>query len=73
MAEGIKDFYDQLASNYHLIFDDWEASIRRQAAVLGAILERECGPSASVKILDCARNRNTIAGIGQTGISGNGL
>jgi glycine/sarcosine N-methyltransferase len=54
MAEGIKDFYDQLASNYHLIFDDWEASIRRQAAVLGAILERECGPPASVKILDCA-------------------
>jgi hypothetical protein len=36
MAEGVKGFYDQLASNYHLIFEDWEASIRRQAAVLGA-------------------------------------
>jgi hypothetical protein len=49
MAEGIKDFYDQLASNYHLIFEDWEASIYRQAAILGAILERECGPPASVR------------------------
>lgn len=54
MPEGVKSFYDQLASNYHLIFEDWEASIRRQAAVLGAILERECGSPARIKILDCA-------------------
>lgn len=61
MAEGVKSFYDQLASNYHLIFEDWEASIRRQAAVLGAILERECGPPASIKVLDCACGIGTQA------------
>ncbi len=46
-AESVKGFYDQLAGNYHLIFEDWDASIRRQAAALGAILERECGPPAT--------------------------
>jgi len=61
MAEGVKNFYDQLASNYHLIFEDWEASIRRQAAVLGAILERECGPASTVKVLDCACGIGTQA------------
>jgi glycine/sarcosine N-methyltransferase len=61
MAEGVKDFYDQLASNYHLIYEDWEASIRRQAVVLGAILERECGPAATVKVLDCACGIGTQA------------
>ena len=61
MAEGVKNFYDQLASNYHLIFEDWEASIRRQATVLGPILERECGPAATVKVLDCACGIGTQA------------
>ena len=61
MAEGVKSFYDQLAGNYHLIFEDWEASIRRQGAVLGAILERECGPRESVKVLDCACGVGTQA------------
>jgi SAM-dependent methyltransferase len=68
MAEGIKSFYDQLAGNYHLIFEDWEASIRRQAAVLGAMLERECGPPANLKVLDCACGIGTqalgLAGLG---------
>lgn len=61
MAEGVKNFYDQLASNYHLIFEDWEASTRRQASVLGAILERECGSPANVKVLDCACGIGTQA------------
>jgi glycine/sarcosine N-methyltransferase len=61
MAERVKDFYDQLASNYHLIFEDWEASIRRQASVLGAILERGCGPASTVKVLDCACGIGTQA------------
>jgi SAM-dependent methyltransferase len=33
------DFYDQLAPFYHLIFPDWEASIRRQAAALENIIQ----------------------------------
>ena len=54
MAEEVKHFYDRLASNYHLIFKDWDASIKRQAAALGAILERECGAPSALRILDCA-------------------
>jgi glycine/sarcosine N-methyltransferase len=54
MSEGVKHFYDQLASNYHLIFEDWDASIKRQAAALGAIIERECGAPRALRVLDCA-------------------
>jgi 2-polyprenyl-3-methyl-5-hydroxy-6-metoxy-1,4-benzoquinol methylase len=54
MTEGVKDFYDRLAHNYHLIFEDWDASIERQAVTLGAILERECGARSGARILDCA-------------------
>jgi len=54
MAEVVKSFYDRLASHYHLIFEDWDASMKRQAAVLGSILERECGPPKAQRILDCA-------------------
>ena len=68
MAEGVKHFYDRLASNYHLIFEDWDASIKRQAAALGAILERECGAPSALRILDCACGIGTqtlgLAGLG---------
>jgi glycine/sarcosine N-methyltransferase len=51
---GVREFYDELAGHHHLIFHDWEASITRQASVLGPILERECGPRGSLSVLDCA-------------------
>ncbi len=62
MAEDVRRFYDGLADNYHLIFEDWDVTIRRQGAALGAILERECGPPGTgqsgigrpVRLLDCA-------------------
>jgi glycine/sarcosine N-methyltransferase len=59
--ETVRDFYDELASNYHWMFEDWEASMARQAAALGPILERECGPAGSVRILDCACGIGTQA------------
>lgn len=61
MAEIVRDFYDDLASHYHLMFEDWEASMARQAAALGPILERACGPAKSVRILDCACGIGTQA------------
>ena len=33
MATDVRDFYDQLAANYHLIFEDWDASIRNRRIV----------------------------------------
>jgi SAM-dependent methyltransferase len=48
-------FYDELASDYHLIFEDWERSIRRQAAVLGELL------GDRVTVLDAACGIGTQA------------
>jgi glycine/sarcosine N-methyltransferase len=59
MAEGVKDFYGRLADNYHLIFEDWDVSMQRQAAALGAILENECGAPGAARILDCACGTGT--------------
>jgi glycine/sarcosine N-methyltransferase len=53
--------YDELASHYHLLFENWEASIERQAAVLGPILVRECGPPNMTRVLDCACGIGTQA------------
>ncbi len=61
MTETVRDFYDRLAPCYHLIFEDWEASMARQAAALKPVLERECGPAGSVRILDCACGIGTQA------------
>lgn len=61
MTEIVRDFYDDLAGHYHLMFEDWNASGARQADVLGAILERECGPAESLRILDCACGIGTQA------------
>jgi SAM-dependent methyltransferase len=68
MAEDARSFYDNLSDSYHLIFEDWDASIRRQAAALSPILERECGASSDVHVLDCACGIGTqllgLAGLG---------
>ena len=61
MPDIVRDFYDHLAGSYHLMFEDWEASMARQATTLGAILERDLGPGRSQKILDCACGIGTQA------------
>jgi SAM-dependent methyltransferase len=61
MAETVRDFYDELAGNFDLMFEDWEASMARQAAALGPILEHQSGPAGSVRILDCACGIGTQA------------
>jgi hypothetical protein len=35
--------YDEFAAHYDQTFESWEASILRQATVLGGILQHECG------------------------------
>ena len=53
MNDPIRGFYDPLAEHYHLVFEDWDASIERQANILNALLASQVhdGP---LKILDCA-------------------
>lgn len=49
----VREFYDELAEHYHLIFENWGASIARQAGILGPLIESAAGP-APLRILDCA-------------------
>ena len=60
MSDTVLGFYDPLAEHYHLIFEDWDASIERQASVLHALLGSQLrdGP---LKILDCACGIGTQA------------
>jgi glycine/sarcosine N-methyltransferase len=53
MSEKIPSFYDALADHYHLIFDDWDSSIERQAGVMGRLLD-SLTLANPLTILDCA-------------------
>ena len=55
-----RDFYDRLAADYHLIYDDWDAAARRQAALLDRLIRGELGPGAST-LLDGACGIGTQA------------
>ena len=46
----MKNFYDELAESYHLIFDNWDAAIVRQRDVLARLLPT---PANGKRILDC--------------------
>jgi glycine/sarcosine N-methyltransferase len=61
MAGTVQDFYDDLSCNYHLIFEDWEASMANQAAALGPILVRESSGAMPMTVLDCACGIGTQA------------
>ena len=51
-----QQFYDDLASYYHLIFEDWDASMARQGDALVGLIKAELGQfhSADVRVLDAA-------------------
>lgn len=60
-------FYDELAESYHLIFDDWDAAIRRQRDVLARLLPV---PANGKRVLDCACGIGTQAiGLAMLGFS----
>lgn len=55
-------FYDDLAEEYHLVYADWRAAVRRQAAVLDRLLRAEAGTGDTpLKVLDCACGIGTQA------------
>ena len=49
----VNEFYDEMADFYHLLFQDWDASIQRQAAIFDCILQK-CSVTRQDAILDCA-------------------
>jgi len=53
MNAQVNTFYEELADYYHLIFDDWDSAIKRQAAVLNKLLNPEAA-GKPLRILDCA-------------------
>lgn len=53
MGNSVQGFYDQLADFYHLIFEDWDRAIERQATALNRLLADRISPGP-LKILDCA-------------------
>ncbi len=67
MAERILSFYEPLADHYHLIFEDWNRSIERQAVVLNSLLATQA-QGHPLKVLDCACGIGTqalgLAGLG---------
>jgi SAM-dependent methyltransferase len=60
MENIVLSFYSSLADYYHLIFEDWDASIARQARVLNSLIASHL-PSHPIKILDCACGIGTQA------------
>src|SRR3712207_1005254 len=60
MADSVTRFYDDLAEEYHLLFADWDASVRRQGAVLDRLIAGRLGPPPH-RVLDCACGIGTQA------------
>jgi 2-polyprenyl-3-methyl-5-hydroxy-6-metoxy-1,4-benzoquinol methylase len=67
MGDQTRTFYDDLAEDYHLMFQDWGQAIQRQAEVLGPLIEREM-PTTRLRILDfaCGIGTQTL-GLAQRG------
>ena len=53
MADKVLTFYEDLAEHYHLIFEDWDLSIQRQANILSSVISHE-RPGKPLRVLDCA-------------------
>lgn len=52
-AMSVTEFYDALAPRYHLIYEDWSASIERQGAALDSVI-RSVGGDRHRSVLDVA-------------------
>ena len=57
----MSNFYDELTPLYHLIFQDWDASIRRQGEQLSSIIKGVWPESKSVLDVSCGIGTQAIA------------
>ena len=72
MTDSVTAFYDSLASEYHLLFADWDASVRRQGEILDRLIAAQLGPPPHT-VLDCACGIGTQAlGLAQLGYTVHG-
>jgi SAM-dependent methyltransferase len=53
---SVAHFYDELADDYHLIYSDWDAGMRRQGDALDALIGRD-----RAEVLDCSCGIGTQA------------
>jgi glycine/sarcosine N-methyltransferase len=63
---GIVDFYDELAPDYHLIYQDWNAAVEHQGVALDRLIRSRLPDARSV--LDCSCGIGTQA----LGLAGHG-
>lgn len=67
MASSVREFYDGLAAEYHLVYGDrWDDAVQRQGAALDRLI-RDLHPEAA-DVLDCACGIGTQA----IGLAGHG-
>jgi SAM-dependent methyltransferase len=57
---SVRSFYDELAPLYHLVYEDWETSVRRQGAMLASLIT-ECWGANARAVLDGALGIGTQA------------
>ena len=60
-ASGTASFYDELAPSYHLLYGDWEASVKRQGAALAELLRADgVAPGEPVHDAACGIGTQTL-------------
>ncbi|MBI3304490.1 MAG: methyltransferase domain-containing protein [Deltaproteobacteria bacterium] len=60
MEDSVLQFYEQLASNYHLIFADWKRAVLQQGVVLDTLIRPYLG-APPLSVLDCSCGIGTQA------------
>jgi SAM-dependent methyltransferase len=72
MTDPVTSFYDALADEYHLLFADWDTSMRRQGKILDRLIASQLGPPPH-RVLDASCGIGTQAiGLAQRGYSVHG-
>ncbi|MFB7915533.1 class I SAM-dependent methyltransferase [Streptomyces sp. NPDC056061] len=56
----VAHFYDELATDYHLVYADWDEAMSRQGTALDALIRAELG-TGPVPVLDCSCGIGTQA------------
>jgi len=56
---SVRDFYDGLAPDYHLVYQNWDAAVERQGAVLDRLIR--ANHTNPVDVLDCSCGIGTQA------------